>query len=70
MADVLMPSSENDMNAGNAQPAPTNELLNGACDDDDNELTEEQKKLSRRGSRRFRRASSFRGEDAEARSTS
>ena len=45
MADVLMPSSENDMNAGNAQPAPTNELLNGACDDDDNELTEEQKKI-------------------------
>ena len=58
MADVMMhnaaplpPSSENDMNAGNAQPEPepesnnNNTLLNGACDDDDNELTEEQKKL-------------------------
>ena len=34
-------ASENDMNAGNAP----NALLMGACDDDDNELSEEQKKI-------------------------
>lgn len=45
MADVMTHNAfENDMNAGNAQPS-SNALLNGACDDDDNELTEEQKKL-------------------------
>ena len=57
MADVMMHhASENDMNAGNEQPMkveapvapkaePANALLAGACDDDDNELTEAQKKL-------------------------
>jgi hypothetical protein len=35
--------SEN-MNAGNL-PAPNNKLLDGACDDDDNELTDVQKAL-------------------------
>ena len=42
-AVVAAPACENDMNATNV--GPTNPLLDGACDDDDNELTAEQKKI-------------------------
>ena len=40
-AVVAAPACENDMNATNV--GPSNPLLDGACDDDDNELTAEQK---------------------------
>lgn len=42
-AVVAAPACENDMNATNV--GPSNPLLDGACDDDDNELTAEQKKI-------------------------
>ena len=47
MADVLMPTAPvpSDENVAPSNVAPCNPLLAGACDDNDNELTDEQKKI-------------------------
>ena len=47
MADVMMPTvaAPADENVAPSNVAVTNTLLAGACDDDDNELTDEQKRI-------------------------
>ena len=47
MADVMMPTvaAPADENVAPSNVAVTNTLLAGACDDDDNELTDEQKQI-------------------------